>query len=127
MARTKGVSISVKVPINWDVMTERKRQRLRQIAGRDTRTIRAFLGIIQQHEDILLTGYNKNRIDEGKLNELTLTAIKVKSGAGQRLTVPHDFKTRFPRTSVNEITECRQTAVSLYESYLALKKRRGRK
>jgi len=75
----------------------------------------------------LLIGRNKNRIDESKLNEFTLTAIKVKSGTGQRLSVLHDFKTRFPRTSVNEITECRQTAVSLYESYLALKKRKRRK
>lgn len=127
MARSKGVTISVKVPINWDVLTVRKRQRLKQIVGRDTRVIRAFLGVIEQHEDTLLTGRNRNRIDESKLNELTLTAIKVKTGTGQRLTVPHDFKTRFPRISVNEITECRQTAVSLYESYLALKKKKRRK
>jgi len=49
MARSKGVTISVKVPINWDAMTEKKQQRLRQIVGRDTRMIRAFLGVIEQH------------------------------------------------------------------------------
>ncbi len=44
MARSKGVTISVKVPINWDALTVRKRQRLKQIVGRDTRVIRAFFG-----------------------------------------------------------------------------------
>ncbi len=125
MAGSKGVTISVKVPINWESMTERSKQRLRQTVGRDTRVIRAFLGIIEQHEDKLQTGKNKDRIDDGKLDQLTMTAIKVKSGASQRLTVPHDFKVRFPRISQNEMTECRQTAVALYESYLKLRKKKG--
>ncbi len=68
MVRSKGVTISVKVPINWDVMTERTRQRLRQTVGRDTRVIRAFLGIIEQHENDLLTGRNRDRIDDSKLD-----------------------------------------------------------
>jgi transposase len=127
MARSKGVTISVKIPINWEVMTERTKQRLRQTVGRDTRVIHAFLGIIEQHEDKLLTGRRKNRIHAGKLDELTVTALKVKSGYSQRLSVPHDFKVRFPRISQNEMTECRQTAVSLYESYLELKIKKGRK
>ncbi len=125
MALSKGVTISVKVPINWESMTERTRQRLRQTVGRDTRVIRAFLGIIEQHEDKLLTGKNRDRIDDGKLDQLTMTALKVKSGASQRLTVPHDFKVRFSRISQNEMTECRQTAVALYESYLKLRNKRG--
>ena len=29
MVRSKGVTISVKVPINWEAMTERTKQRLR--------------------------------------------------------------------------------------------------
>ena len=87
MARSKGVTISVKIPINWDVMTERTRQRLRQTVGRDTRVIRAFLGIIEQHEDELLTGRNKDRIADGKLDQLTMTALKVKSGCEQRTSV----------------------------------------
>ncbi len=125
MARSKGVTISVKVPINWESITERTRQRLRQTVGRDTRVIRAFLGIIEQHENKLLTGKNRDRIDDGKLDQLTMTALKVNSGYSQRLTVPHDFKVRFPRISQNEMTECRQTAVSLYESYLKLRKKKG--
>ena len=125
MARSKGVTISVKVPINWESMTVRTKQRLRQTVGRDTRVIRAFLGVIEQHEDKLLTGKNRDRIDDGKLDQLTVTALKVKSGYSQRLTVPHDFKVRFPRISQNEMTECRQTAVSLYESYLKLRNKKG--
>ena len=126
MAWTKGVTISVKVPINWESMTERTRQRLRQTVGRDTRVIRAFLGIIEQYEDELLTGRKKNKIHDGKLDKLTLTAIKVKAGYGQRATVLHDIKDRFPRISTNELQECRQTAVALYESYLALRVKKGR-
>ncbi|MDF1540632.1 MAG: transposase [Candidatus Thorarchaeota archaeon] len=127
MVRSKGVIISVKVPINWEAMTERTRQRLRQTVGRDTRVIRAFLGIIEQYEDKLLTGRNRDRIDDGKLDQLTMTALKVKSGYQQRTSVPHDFKVRFPRISTNELTECRQTAVALSERYLKLKRKRGMK
>jgi transposase len=127
MPRSKGVTISVKTPINWEIMTARSRQRLRQIVGRDTRIIRAYLGIIEQHEDALLSGRNKDRISEIELDKLTLTALKIKSGYRQRKIVPHDLKDRFPRTSSNEFTECRKTAVALYESYLHLKKKRGRK
>jgi len=98
---------------------------LRQIIGRDTRIIRAFLGIIEQHEDKLLTGRKKNKIHDGKIDELAITAIKVKSGYGQRISVSHDIKERFPRISSNELQECRQTAVALYESFLALKVKKG--
>ncbi|MHA1614722.1 MAG: zinc ribbon domain-containing protein [Candidatus Thorarchaeota archaeon] len=125
MARSKGVTISVKVPINWEHMTGSTRQRLRQTVGRDTRVIRAFLGIIEQYECDLLTGRKKNKILDGELEKLTLTAIKIKAGYSQRTNVPHDFKTRFPRVSQNELQECRQTAVALYESYLALRDKRG--
>ncbi len=126
MARSKSVIISVKVPIKWESMTKRTQQRLRQIIGRDTRVIRAFLGVIQQHEDELLTGRSKNRICDGELDKLTMTAIKVKSGYSQRLAVPHGLKVRFPRMSSNELIECRQTAVATYESYLKLRKKKGR-
>ncbi|MHA1909695.1 MAG: zinc ribbon domain-containing protein [Candidatus Thorarchaeota archaeon] len=125
MALSKGVIISVKVPINWEVMTERKKKRLRQMVGRDTRVIRAFLGIIERYEDKLLTGRNKQRIADGKLDQLTMTALKVKSGYEQRPTVPHDLKVRYPRMSQNELAECRKTAVSLYESYLKLRGKRA--
>jgi IS605 OrfB family transposase len=127
MSRSKGVVIAVKVPIKWEVMTKRTQKRLRQIVGRDTRVIRAFLGIIEQYEDRLLTGRKHNRIKDGELDKLTMTAIKVKQGYSQRLTVPHDLKARFPRASQNELAECRQTAVFMYESYLELRRKRGRK
>ena len=80
MARSKGVTISVKVPINWESMTARTKKRLRQTIGRDTRVIRAFLGIIEQHEDELLTGRNRDRISDGDLDQLTMTALQVKRG-----------------------------------------------
>jgi transposase len=126
MARSRGTTISVKVPINWEIMTQRTRQRLRQIVGRDTRVIRSFLGIIEQHEDELLTGKNRERISENKLQKLTITALKVKPQYNRRPVVPHDLKARYPRMSQNEIVECRQTAVANYESYLKLRNKRGR-
>ncbi len=58
-------------------MTERTKQRLRQTVGRDTRVIHAFIGVIEQYEEKLLTGLKKNRIDDGELDKLTMTAIKV--------------------------------------------------
>jgi len=127
MARGKSVIISVKVPINWEAMTGRKQQRLRQTVGRDTRVIRAFLGIIEQHENALLTGKNRDRISDGKLDQLTMTALKVRAGYQKRPSVPHDLKARFPRMSQNEMAECRKTAVSQYESYLKLRKQKGGK
>jgi transposase len=127
MARSDGVTISVKIPIKWESMTDRTRQRLRQIVGRDTRAIRAFLGVIEEHEEELLIGKNKNRIHDGKVDQLTMTALKVKKGYEQRLEVPHDLKERFLRMSQNELTECRQTAVQMYEAYLELRRRRWRK
>ncbi len=126
MAQSKGVTISVKVPINWASMTKRTKQKLSQTVGRDSRIIRAYLGIIEQHEDELLTGKNKDKIDDTNLSKLTMTSKKVKSGDEQRTSVLHDFKVRFPRISQNEMTDCRKTSVAHYESYLKLKKN-GRK
>lgn len=126
MARSSGTTISVRIPINWNNMTPRKKQRLRQIVGRDTRVICAYLGIIEQHESELLVGRNKDRIDESKLDRLTLTAHQVNRGKEPRTSVPHDFKEKFQRVSPTEFTECRQTATSSYEGYLAYR-RRGRK
>ncbi|MGY5876005.1 MAG: transposase [Candidatus Thorarchaeota archaeon] len=127
MAQSQGVTISVKIPINWDSMTKRTQQRLRQIVGRDTRVIRSFLGIIEQHEVKLLTGRMKNRIHDGELDKLTITAIKVKAGYSKRMTVPHDLKSKYPRISTNELSECRKTAVALYESYLELRRKNSRR
>lgn len=97
------------------------------LRGRDTRVIRSFLGVIEQNESELLTGRSKRRIDEGLLDRLTIVTTKTRSGHEQRLSVPHDFKKRFPRISANELSECRRTAVGMYESYLALRSKKGRK
>ncbi len=115
MGRSKGTIISVKVPIKWDSMTDRQKTRLNRITGRDTRVIRAYLGVIERHEDELLTGRKRTRLDAGKLDELTLTAFK---GKTKRYSVPHDFKVRFPNISVNEFQECRDTAIAMWQSYL---------
>jgi IS605 OrfB family transposase len=113
--RSEGTIISVKVPIRWNMLTDKQRTRISRTTGRDTRVIKAYLGVIEHHEKDLLVGKNKKRIIAGKLDELTLTAIRGKS---QRVCVLHDFKKRFPYISVNEFQECRDTAISMWHSYL---------
>lgn len=115
MGRSKGTIISVKVPIRWNHMTESKKIRISRITGRDTRIIKAYLGVIERHEKVLLVGKRQKRIHSGKLDELTLTATRGKS---DRTEVLHDFKTRFPNISVNEFQECRDTAIAMWQSYL---------
>ena len=112
MSRSSGVMITVKVPIKWDVMTERQKTRLSRITGRDTRVIKAYLGVIERHEEDLLAGKNKKQLDAGKLDELTLRT--------EMREVPHDFKARFQNISTNELQECRETAMAMWKVYLAL-------
>jgi IS605 OrfB family transposase len=120
MVRSKGCVISVKVPVKWDAMTQNDRTRLSRITSRDSRVIRAFLGVIAHHEKELLVGKRKKKIDGGKLEKLTITAERFNDPTKKRLIVPHDFKKRFPNISVNELQECRQVAVAMWQSYLAL-------
>jgi len=115
MGRSKGMIISVKVPLKWTSMTDRQKTRLNRITGRDSRVIRGYLGVIERYEDELLTGSKKTRINASKLDELTLTASK---GKADRSNVLHDFKVRFPNISVNEFQECRDTAIAMWQSYL---------
>ncbi|MGY5881388.1 MAG: transposase [Candidatus Thorarchaeota archaeon] len=115
MGRSKGTIISVKVPIKWDSMTDRQKTRLNRITGRDSRVIKAYLGVIERNKDELLTGSKQTRINASKLDELTLTTTK---GKTNRIFVPHDFKIRFPNISVNEFQECRDTAIAMWQSYL---------
>jgi len=115
MGRSKGTIISVKVPLRWTVMTDRQKTRLNRITGRDSRVIRAYLGVIERHEDELLTGRKRTRLDASKLDALTLTASK---GKANRNCVPHNFKVRFPNISVNEFQECRDSAIAMWQSYL---------
>ncbi len=96
-------------------MTDRQTTRLNRITGRDSRVIKAYLGVIERYEDDILTGSKRTRIDASKLDELTLTASK---GKANRSQVLHDFKVRFPYISVNEFQECRDTAISMWQSYL---------
>jgi transposase len=126
MVRSQEPVITVKIPINWEMMTARAQQRLRQMVGRDTRVIRAFFGIIEENEEQLLRGRNRDRIDENKLHAMTMTAERVTGDEKQRLVVEHDLKARFPRISPSELTECRRVAAANYESYLALRRSRGR-
>ena len=117
MGRSKGTVISVKVPIRWNSMTDGQRTRLSRITGRDTRVIKAFLGVIERNEPSLLAGRRMTQISASVLDELTLTATK---GTASRDQVQHDFKTRFPNISVNEFQECRDTAIAMWQSYLEL-------
>lgn len=126
MAKSTKPVITVKIPINWERMTGRAQRRLRQIIGRDTRVIRKFFGIIEENEEELLRGKNRDRIDENKLHAMTMTAERVTGSNEQRLVVEHDLKAEFPRVSANELSECRKVAVANYESYLALRKSRRR-
>lgn len=114
MGRSSGVMITVKVPIRWDVMTERQKTRLSRITGRDTRVIKAYLGVIERHEQDLLAGKNKKQLDAGKLDGLTLRT--------EMRDVPHDLKAKFPNISTNELQECRETAMAMWKVYLALGK-----
>jgi transposase len=118
MSRSKGTIVSVKVPIKWESMTNRQRTRLSQITGRDTRVIRAYLGVINNHEQELIVGKTKRRIDSGALDRLTLTALRHKDPSLKRISVPHDFKARFQNISQNELQECRDIAVAIWNSYL---------
>jgi transposase len=120
MPETEDVILSVKVPINWNVMTDAEQKRLERITGRDTRVIAAFLGIIARHEKELTIGKRKKLINGTKLEKLTLTAERFKDPTKRRLSVPHDFKERFPNISLNELQECRRVAVAMWNSYLEL-------
>ncbi|MGY5854486.1 MAG: hypothetical protein RTU92_13040, partial [Candidatus Thorarchaeota archaeon] len=113
MGRSSGVMATVKVPIRWDVMTDRQKTRLSRITSRDTRVVKAYLGVIERHEKTLLVGKRKKRLDAGKIDKLTLRT-------DDRPWVPHDFKKKFRNISVNELQECRETAIAMWRVYLAL-------
>ena len=117
MNRSNDPVISVKIPVRWSAMTKKQKTRLSRITSRDTRVIKAFLGVIERHESELLVGKRRNRIDSRKLTNLTLTATR---GKTNRTQVQHDFKKRFPNISVNELQECRNTALAMWNSYLSL-------
>ncbi|MHA1872903.1 MAG: zinc ribbon domain-containing protein [Candidatus Heimdallarchaeaceae archaeon] len=107
---------TLKVRIKNEVLTTRKKERLRRITGRDTRIIEKYVRIIHHNRRKICTKTKKGkiRVHRGKLYELTLTTSKVKEEE-RRKTVPHDLKKMFPYCSHNEFQECRDIAVQLYE------------
>jgi len=107
---------TLKVRIKNEVLTTRKKGRLRRITGRDTRIIEKYVRIIHHNRRkiCIRTKKGKIRVHRGKLDELTLTTSKVKEEE-RRTTVPHDLKKMFPYCSHNEFQECRDIAVQLYE------------
>ncbi|MHA1416555.1 MAG: hypothetical protein ACTSRR_09890, partial [Candidatus Heimdallarchaeaceae archaeon] len=107
---------TLKVRIKNEVLTTRKKERLRRITGRDTRIIEKYVRIIHHNRRKICakTKKGKIRVHRGKLDELTLTTSKVKEEE-RRKTVPHDLKKMFPYCSHNEFQECRDIAVQLYE------------
>ena len=118
MARSKGTIVSVKIPMKWESMTKRQQTRLSRITSRDTRVIRAYLGVIARHEKHLLVGKRKKRIDAGRLDRLTLTSLRSRDASKRRPTVLHDFKAKFHNISQNELQECRDMAIGMWSSYL---------
>jgi IS605 OrfB family transposase len=118
------VTTAVKVQIDTSNMSQKDTQRLRQILGRDTRIINRYIGILEGNkENLVKYTHKKNgeiiiKIDLRTLDEITSTTK-------DRTLVQHDLKKQFPRISLNELKECRDTAVGMYLSYLqSMKKKR---
>ncbi|UJG43575.1 MAG: transposase [Candidatus Heimdallarchaeum endolithica] len=107
---------TLKMRIKNEVLTTRKKERLRRITGRDTKIIEKYVRIIHHNRRKICrrTKKGKIRVHRGKLDKLTLTTSKVKEEE-KRTTVPHDLKKMFPYCSHNEFQECRDIAVQLYE------------
>ncbi len=127
MKRKSQLITSVKIGIDNAGLTKLVRQRLRQILGRDTRVIKKYLNIIERYENDLISKVElkkiKNKkngkkfrfvIDKGELDLLTATTE-------HRPSVLHDFKSFFPRISLNEMKECRDTACGIYLGHLESK------
>ncbi|MHA2098132.1 MAG: hypothetical protein ACW99A_05560, partial [Candidatus Kariarchaeaceae archaeon] len=107
-----NIITSITVPIDYKLIGEFELRRLSQIVKRDTHVIGKYLGIIQFNQQYLLS-FNKGQYT-GKLDELTLS-----TGKGR---IPqHDLKKQFVRISHNELGECRDMALGMFKSYLALK------
>ncbi|MCE7742287.1 MAG: transposase [Candidatus Heimdallarchaeota archaeon] len=112
---SREVRTTVKVKIKSVVITSRKRRRLQQITGRDTRIINHYVKTIYHNKDKLGSKHGKKKVNKAKLDHLTLTTSK-KTLTPPRPTVRHDLKKRFPRCSQNELQECRENAVAIHHS-----------
>ncbi|UJG39573.1 MAG: hypothetical protein K9W45_06805 [Candidatus Heimdallarchaeum aukensis] len=108
---------TLKVRVKNEVLTTRKKEKLRRITGRDTRIIEKYVRIIHHNRKKIgiKAKEGKIKVHKGKLDELTLTTSRVKKEEERRTTVPHDMKKMFPYCSHDEFQECRDIAVQLYE------------
>jgi transposase len=114
------VRTTVKIRIKTEVLTARKQRKLDQITGRDTRTIKYLLKVIYHNEELLtVERKGKNRVNKSTLDQLTLTTSK-NTSSPPRLSVRHDVKAKFPRSSHDELQECRDNAVATYHSQQAV-------
>lgn len=118
--KKRGVHKTIKIRIRTEVLTKKKKKRLKQITARDTRIIKEYLRIIKHRQDTLLIQRKGTwKVKKGDLDLVTLTTKK-------RKKVPHDFKKRFTRCSQNEFQECRDTACWIIESWKALEETEGK-
>ncbi|MHA1116466.1 MAG: hypothetical protein ACTSPJ_09870, partial [Candidatus Heimdallarchaeaceae archaeon] len=73
---------TLKVRIKNEVLTTRKKERLRRITGRDTRIIEKYVRIIHHNRRKICRrtkkGKGEIRVHKGKLDELTLTTSRLK-------------------------------------------------
>ena len=75
---------AIKVRIKTEKLTKRKKQRLEQITGRDTRIIKEYLKILKKYEKQLTVKRGKKRtVNKSKLDQWTLTTTK-NTRAGKR-------------------------------------------
>ncbi|MBA7579101.1 hypothetical protein ES708_20968 [subsurface metagenome] len=108
-----------------EVLTKRKKRRIEQITGRDTRTIKHYLKVIKHNRDNIVTKTRngETRVNKSKLDKLTLTTTK---GKDRRTTVTHDMKKKFSRSSHDELQECRDKAVAIFNSQNQVNSRQGK-
>ena len=103
--------ISCNTRIDIESMSEKSLVRLNQFLNRDSNIIGDYINIIKENENIVIV---KKKVKAGELDKLTATTTT-------RTAVKHDLKSRYPRISLNELKECRDTATAMYNSYYALK------
>ncbi|MHA2254261.1 MAG: zinc ribbon domain-containing protein [Candidatus Kariarchaeaceae archaeon] len=124
MTRSNGVITSIKATVDESLMSESELQRMKQIVNRDTRVIGRYLGIIENNYQSIRHITNKgkitDRINASLLDQLTATTK-------DRAQVKHNLKRDFQRISLNELKECRDTAIGMYQSYLELLKKSQKK
>ncbi len=113
------VRTTVRIRMKTEVLTAQKLKKLQQITGRDSRSIHHYLKVIYHNEEHLVRRKGDKKVNKAKLDQLTLTTTK-KSAHPTRFKVRHDLKKQFPRSSHDELQECRDKAVAIYHNQQAL-------